>query len=223
MRIDIKGDIISNDDKWIYIWLDYDGTCPRDVQSAVDKAVGEPLEVYINSPGGEIFAGSEIYEILRGYRGTVKIHIVGMAASAASVIACAGYSDIAPTAMVMVHNVSSGARGDYHTMDHSSEVLQKANRAIAAAYVAKTGKSESDILAMMDKETWMTAADAVEYGLVDAISQSSNRLVASGPGSLPPDVIAKLKDRVKNPAREEESREKAQAKLDLLRLKGERK
>lgn len=221
MKIDIRGDIIPNDDKWVYDWLEWDGTCPKDVQSIIDKAAGQPLEVYINSGGGDIFAGSEIYEALRTYHGEVRIHIVGLAASAASVIACAGKSDISPTAMVMIHNVSSAARGDYHAMDASSEVLQKANRAIAAAYMEKTGKPETEVLALMDRETWMTAKDAVEAGLVDAISQGSNRLVASGPGTLPPEIIAKLKNSIKNPFHEEPPRHRAQAAIDLLKLKGE--
>lgn len=219
MKIDIRGDIIPNDNKWVYDWLEYDGTCPRDVQNVIDKAMGQTLEVYINSGGGDIFAGSEIYEALRSYQGGVHIHIVGVAASAASVIACAGESDIAPTGMVMVHNVSSSAQGDYRVMDHSSEILQKANKALAAAYTEKTGKPESEVLAMMDRETWMTAQEAVDAGLVDAVSKGANRLTASGPGTLPPEVIEKIKASVKNPFQAKSTRA-AQAKYDFLKLKG---
>lgn len=189
----------------------------------MDKAGGQPLDVYINSGGGDIFAGSEIYEALRSYQGGVQIHIVGVAASAASVIACAGNSDIAPTAMVMVHNVASAARGDYHQMDHSSELLQTANRAIAAAYTGKTGKTESEALALMDRETWMTAQEAVDAGLIDAISKGSNRLVASGPGTLPTEVIDKIRSSIKNPFQNELPRRKVQATKNLLKLKGETK
>lgn len=218
MKLNITGDIIPNDNKWVYDWLGYDGVCPRDVQSLIDKAMGQPLEVYINSGGGDIFAGSEIYEALRTYQGEVHIHVVGVAASAASVIACAGKSDIAPTAMMMVHNVSSAARGDYNVMDHTSEVLQKANKAIAAAYVEKTGKPEAEVLKMMDRETWLTGKEAVEAGLVDAISEG--RLVASGPGTLPVEVIERIKSEIKNPFQARNVRA-AQAQLDFLRMKGE--
>ena len=152
MRIDVKGTIVSNDDKWIYEWFEMDATCPNDVNKLIDQANGEPLEVYINSGGGDIFAGSEIYSALRSYKGEVNIHVVGIAASAASVIACAGKSDITPTAMFLVHNVSGSAQGDYHVMDKSSDVLQTANRSIAAAYIAKTGMSEQEALAMMDQK-----------------------------------------------------------------------
>lgn len=217
MKLDIRGDIIPNDDKWVYDWLEYDGTCPRDVHAAIEKAGMEPLEVYINSGGGDVFSGSEIYETLRAHPGEVNIHII-YAASAASVIACARKNDITPTGMVMVHNVSSAARGDYHDMDKSSEILQKANRAIAAAYTAKSGKPEEEVLAMMDRETWLTGKEAVDAGLVDAISTPS-RLAAASPGTLPIEVISHIKATVKNPFRAQGDRD-AQARLDFLKLKG---
>ena len=222
MKIEIHGDIIPNDNKWVYDWLDMDSTCPRDVNDAITKANGEPLEVYINSGGGDIFAGSEIYTALKAYKGDVIIHIVGLAGSAASVIACARKSDITSTGMMMVHNVSSTARGDYHAMDKSSEILKKANEAIASAYVEKTGKSEADVLAMMDRETWLTGKDAVEAGLVDSVA-SFGRLVAAGPSTLPPQVVEKLKNSMRNPFKADNTAEilKAKAELTMISLKGE--
>jgi ATP-dependent Clp protease protease subunit len=226
LRIDVKGTIVPNDDKWIYEWLEYDATCPNDVIKAIDQANGEPLEVYINSGGGDIFAGSEIYSSLRSYQGEVNIHVVGFAASAASVIACAGKSDITPTAMFMVHNVSGEARGDYHDLDKGSEILQTANRSIAAAYMAKTGMSEQEALAMMDQETWLTAQQAVDKGLIDKIAENQNlRLVAAYQTPLiPQSVIDKVRNIVKNPLNEAGilTTEKAQAKLNLLKLGGTR-
>ncbi len=222
MRIDVKGTIISNNEKWIYDLFEMDSTCPKDVQNAIDKANGEPLEVFINSGGGDIFAGSEIYSALRSYKGVVNIHVVGFAGSAASVIACAGKSDATPTAMVMVHNVSGGANGDYHSMDHSSEVLQTANKSIAAAYVTKTGMSEKDALAMMDKETWLTAQQAVEKGLIDKIAESQNLKLVAAYQSLviPQSVIEKVRNSVKEPLLNEADFlcRKAQTKLNLLKL-----
>ncbi len=224
MRIDIKGIIIPNDDKWIYDWFEMDSTCPNDVNKLIDQANGEPLEVYINSGGGDIFAGSEIYSTLRSYKGEVNIHVVGFAASAASVIACAGKSDIAPTAMVMVHNVSGRAQGDYHVMDKSSDVLHTANKSIAAAYIAKTGMSEKEALVMMDQETWLTAQQAVDKGLIDRIAESQNlKLVAAYQSPLLPQaVIDKVRNTIKNPLNQADflTREKAQAKLNLLKLGG---
>jgi ATP-dependent Clp protease protease subunit len=226
LRIDVKGTIVSNDDKWIYEWFEYDATCPNDVIKAIDQANGEPLDVYINSGGGDIFAGSEIYSALRSYKGEVNIHVVGIAASAASVIACAGKSDISPTAMFMVHNVSGRAQGDHHVMDKSSDVLKKADKAIAAAYMAKTSMSEAEALAMMDQETWFTAQQAVDKGLIDKIAENQNlKLVAAYQTPLiPQSVIDKVRNIVKNPLNEAGilTPEKAQAKLNLLRLGGTR-
>lgn len=200
MRIDIKGDIIPNDDKWIYEWFEMDATCPRDVLKAIDEAKGDRLDVYINSGGGEISAGSEIYAALQAYTGQVFIHVVGYACSAASVIACAGHSDMVRTGLFMYHNVSGGFRGDYHAMNKGAEILQTANRAVAAAYREKTGKSEKELLEAMDAETWMTAEDAVSMGFIDEIAESQNlKLSASATGSLPVGVVDKVRNLIKAP------------------------
>lgn len=224
MRIDIKGVIIPNDDKWIYELLEMDATCPRDVTSTIDKANGEKLDVYINSGGGTIFEGSEIYSALREYSGQVEIHVVGIAASAASIIACAGKSDISPTATMMVHNVSWVSKGDYHNMDKASEILQEMNKAMAAAYVAKTDMSEKEALEMMDKETWLTAEEAVNRGLIDKIAEPKNLQLVAAYNSpmLPQSVINKIKDTVKPPLNPADifMRKKAQAQLNLLKLGG---
>lgn len=219
MKINIKGVIVSNDDKRVYDYFSMDSVCPNDVNSLVDKADGEPLEVHINSPGGDIFAGSEIYEALRSYEGQVNIHVI-RACSAASVIACAGYSDITPTGMYMYHNVSGGSQGDYHSMDKTSEILQVANRAISAAYQQKTGKTEEEILSQMDSETWLTAQQAVDAGFIDEISKSKNvRLSALSAGEvIPQSVIYKIRNQVPNPQAEKQA-DFLQAKLNLLKVK----
>lgn len=220
LKINVKGSIIPNGDKWIYDWLGIDATSPRDVSDALEKANGQPVDVYINSGGGDIFAGSEIYTALRGYAGKVSIHIVGLCASAASVIAMAGTSDMSPTAMMMVHNVSSYASGDYHDMDKQSDILQQANKTIAAAYVGKTGMSEDDALKLMDIETWLTAQQAVEKKLVDKVMfAGSPQLAASlGNGMIPRDTIEKIRNQVTNPQAEKQA-DFLQAKLNLLKVK----
>ena len=201
MKIDVKGAIVPDSDGWIYDWFGETYCSPSKVHAALDEANGEDVDIDINSGGGDVFAGSEIYSAIRSYKGNVKIHVVGVAASAASVIACAAKSDIAPTAQMMVHNVSTFAAGNYHDMDHASEMLKQANRAIAAAYVEKAGMSEQDALDLMDAETWITAQDAVDYGLIDEIAGSQNgtgetvRLAASVGGMLPPSVIDKMQKR----------------------------
>lgn len=219
-RIDIIGAIVPNDDVWIYDWLEMDCTSPKMVNEALLKAAGNDIDVYINSGGGDVFSGSEIYSALRAYKGKIDIHVVGVAASAASVIACAGHSDISPTAMMMIHNVSSGARGDYHAMDKESEVLQKANKAVSAAYEAKCGISEHEALQMMDRESWLTAKEAVELGLIDEIAEPKNlQLVAAESGILPRAIIDKLKNEIKGPVNKD-TLDLEKEKLNLLKLKG---
>lgn len=230
MRIDVKGTIIPNDYAWIYEYMEMECTYPKYVDERISEANGEPLDVYIDSGGGDIFAGSAIYSALRSYKGEVNIHVVGLAASAASVIACAGKSDIAPTAMIMVHNVSATSNGDYHDMDKSSDTLKKANRAIASAYVEKTGMSEAEALDLMDGTTWMCASEAVERGLIDRIAEKEiSPLVASVSGLLPPTAINKLKNVIKNSNGDTDitgfDADKsdfltAKAKLKLLKMKG---
>lgn len=169
-EISIKGDIISNDMKWIYNWLGYESTCPKDVCNALNEAAGDEIIIKINSGGGSINAASEIYTEIRSYTGKISSKILGIAASAASVISTACYCEMSPTALFMMHNVSSGGvSGDHNDMEHQAEILKTADKTIAAAYVAKTGKSEKEILDLMEQETWVDANRALELGLIDKI------------------------------------------------------
>ena len=225
VRIDITGCIVPDEDAWIYEWFGMEYTSTADVKGKIQEANGAMVDIYINSGGGDIFAGSEIYSEIRSYPGPVKIHVTGLAASAASVIACAGESEISPTAMLMVHNVSCNASGDYHVMDKQSDILKKANETIAAAYVEKTGRAMQDALEMMDKETWLAATDAVEKGLIDKIAESKNvQLVASfNGGMLPRNVIEKMRNqRIEEKANADFlcAKKTAQAKLNQLKLGG---
>ena len=146
-EIDVRGDIIGNDDKWIYDWLDWESTCPNDIKNAIATLpAGEKLTVNINSGGGSVMAGQEIYSMLNG-RNDVEINIQSLAGSAASVIAMANTCKMSPVATIMIHNVSmSGASGDYHDMQKNAEVLKTMNNALSEAYVRKTGKSKDEIL-----------------------------------------------------------------------------
>lgn len=169
VKICVKGTIVADDDKWIYEWFGITATCPEDIHTAIQNANGEELEVEINSGGGDVIAGNEIYTALRMYKGKVNIIISGMAASAASYIATARHCEISPVGIFMIHNASGGARGDYHAMDKESEILQTVNRAIATAYMNKTKMPLDDLLDLMDQESWLTAEKALEFGFVDAI------------------------------------------------------
>ena len=222
MKIPIKGVIIPNDDKMVYDWFDMDSTCPRDVADKINKASGEKLEVEINSPGGSVYAGSEIYTALMNYSGQVDVDIVGVAASAASVIAMAGGNvRISPTAQIMVHNVQNRVSGDYRDFEHEAEVLKGYNKSISSAYEIKTGLKQEELLDLMDNETWLTAQKAKKLGFVDEVMfEGGNRLVASaGDMMLPENVVNKIRNKIadnKNTDKEKELK----ARLNLLKLKG---
>ena len=213
-KVRIAGVIISNDQKWIYDWFEMDSFCPNDLRKAITDEY-ETIEVEINSGGGSVFAGSEIYTALKNHKGQVNVSIVGLAASVASVIAMAGKTvKMSPTAQFMVHNVSAQGEGDYRDMQHMADILKTANETIASSYILKTGKSKDEILAMMDKETWLIGEKAKEYGFIDQVmftnDDSKFQLVANFmPNIIPTNVIEKM------------VKEKAQAELDILKLKGE--
>lgn len=227
MKINIKGPIISSNDAWVYDWLGIEATSPQKVNDALEKANGEDIEVEINSGGGSVFAGSEIYTALKSYKGNVIVKIVGLAASAASVIAMAGNKVMmSPTAQMMIHNVSSRASGDYRDMEHTAEVLKNANNTIANAYRLKTEKTQEELLELMDKETWMTANRAKELGFIDEIMfEDDLQLVASTDysGLLPKKTIEKIRNTIKNPQTSQKEKEVdiLMAKLNYLKLKGE--
>lgn len=233
MKIPIKGIIVANDEKWIYELFGYEVTAPRDVDQLLNEVDNEDLEVLINSPGGDVYSGSEIYTILKDHANNVDVKIVGVAASAASVVAMAGDSvKISPTAQIMIHNVSSGAQGDYREMEHQAEVLKNYNKSIANAYRLKTNLSEKELLNLMNSEKWLNAQEAKSKGFVDEIMfDEGNKLAASFSTNdevmLPPKVVNKLRDLLKDKDSEEETKEQTdnndksiyKAKLNLLKLK----
>lgn len=200
-KVNIKGAIIGNDYKEVYEFYEMESACPNDVLNALPEN-NEAIEVIINSGGGHVDAGSEIYSILKEYPGQVIVKIVGMAASAASVVAMAGDRVIiSPTAQIMIHNVSSIAKGDHNDMLHQAGILQEMNRSIANAYILKTGKSELEILNLMNKETYFSAKKAFQYGFVDEImgvsaENLSEFLVANSNSAniLPFSVIEKYRE-----------------------------
>jgi len=154
----------------MYDYFEMDSTSPKEVQDIIDSAKGEKLEVEINSGGGDIFAGADIYATLMLYKGEVEIIITSLAGSAASEVAMGGKCSMMPSALMMVHNVAVyGASGDYHEMDKASEMLKKANQSIANTYMTKSGMSAEETLEMMDKTTWLTAQEAKEKGLIDEV------------------------------------------------------
>lgn len=128
------------------------------------------ITVWINSPGGDVFAAAQIYNMLRDYKGHVTVKIDGLAASAASVIAVAGDTVlVSPVAMMMIHNPATLAMGNTKDMEAAIAMLNEVKESILNAYVDKTGLSRNKLSKMMDDETWFNAKKAVELGFADEV------------------------------------------------------
>lgn len=237
-KIKIRGFIIPNDYKWLYDLFRIESTCPADIEKELNEAKGEDVEVVINSYGGDVYSGSEIYTLLMDYPGNVTTTVVGMAASAASLAVVAGRpARISPTAQIMLHNVSSRTEGDYRVHEHEAEVLKSFNKSVANAYRLKTGLSEEKLLELMGKGgsanlgTYLNAQQAKELGFVDEIMfDEGNQLAACVNYNplLDPQVVNKLRNILLPVLKDgegqagDDNQEKAllQARLDLLKLKG---
>lgn len=184
MRVDIKGEIIPNELKDVYDYFGIQSTCPAQIDASfAELEAGDSLEVKINSTGGDVFAGQEIYSKLRDRslkRGDVRIEIESIAASAASIIAMAAPCSISPVGMIMIHNASTSTDGNHAELEKTAERLHRIDEALASAYVTKTGKSKDEILQFMELETWLDADRAVGLGFVDQISgMNAGRMTAS--------------------------------------------
>lgn len=190
MKIDVKGVIVSNDDKPIYDLFDMESTSPNVVTEALNKADGDDVEVTINSGGGDLFAGSHIFSELKDYEGNVEVKITGVAASSASIIAMGADSvKMSPTASLMVHNVSMVAAGNSNDFQHASNTLKTLNKTVANAYMEKTGMSQEDLLNMMDDETWLDADTAYKNGFIDEILFRQDKYAAATENMIPDKVI----------------------------------
>lgn len=136
-----------------------------------ELAAGDgPISVWINSPGGDVFAAAQIYNMLMDYTNDVTVMIDGLAASAASVIAMAGTEvQMSPVAMMMIHNPATVAIGDSDEMKKAVKMLDEVKESIMNAYEIKTGLPRDKISKMMDAESWFNANKAVELGFADKI------------------------------------------------------
>jgi len=150
-------------------WFEDDYT-PKMFRKELNAEIGD-IDIYINSPGGDCFAASQIYNMITEYRkegNQVTVKIEGIAASAASVIAMAGSEVLmATTGMLMIHNPSTCAFGDKKEMEKAIEILEEVKECIINAYEAKTGLQRAHISRLMDAETWMNAKKAIELGFAD--------------------------------------------------------
>ena len=135
-----------------------------------------PITVWINSPGGDCIAASQIYTMLMDYKCDVTVKIDGVAASAASVVAMAGTKVlIAPTALMMIHNPATMAFGDHADMEKAIDMLSEVKESIINAYEIKTSLSRAKLSHLMDAETWMSAKKAIELGFADDLLFSDSK------------------------------------------------
>ena len=149
-------------------WFDDDVT-PKLFREQLHAGMGDVV-IWVNSPGGDCVAASQIYTMLMEYKGRVTVKIDGIAASAASVIAMAGTEVLmAPTSLLMIHNPLTVAIGDSEEMQKAIAMLDEVRESIINAYELKTGISRAKIAHLMDAETWMNAQKAIELGFADGI------------------------------------------------------
>ena len=220
MRITLNGYVVPSSDQWLYDWFKIEAFSAKKVRDALrDLPDGEALELEINSCGGDVFSGFEMYSLLRSSGVHTVAEVQSIAASAAStvMVACDEVR-LSPVAQVMIHLPSCSASGNQNDHRDTAAVLDSLTTSIVNAYELKCGAScsRSELMQLITAETWMCAQDAVRYGFADSIigdeagslSTSYANAIAGGlrgyaNGPQLPDVGLLLKEyerRVKNGA-----------------------
>ncbi|MEB0133788.1 Clp protease ClpP [Actimicrobium sp. CCC2.4] len=153
------------------------GVSAAQVIDAINQAGDAPvLNVYLNSPGGDVFEGRAIMAALDRFPGKTVAHIDSLCASAATSIALAcNEINMSQGALFMIHNASGMAFGDKKAMRDTADILQKIELSIIADYTNKTGKPDAEIIALMDSETWMTADEALANGFIDNVIPAKSK------------------------------------------------
>lgn len=147
-----------------------EGVTAKRISAALRSIGKNPVTVYVNSPGGDMFEGLAIYNILREHQGKVTVKVLGLAASSASIIAMAGDEiQIGRAAFLMVHNCWVGAVGNRHDLREVAKTLEPFDAAMAGIYSARTGIDDKAAAKLMDAETWIGGAQAVDDGFADLL------------------------------------------------------
>lgn len=182
-RIQLKGLMILNDLQDVYDFLGREAVSPKKLLDQLPEDNSDVV-IEVNSQGGVVNAGSEIYTALRNYKGNVTAEVTGMAGSSASfAIMGADKVVISPTAQIMIHKASfREVSGNSDDLDRASDALKSIDKSIINAYVAKTGIDEATLMDMMKKETYMSAHEAVELGFADEVM--SFEAVANGTDNM---------------------------------------
>lgn len=187
MTINLSGELLSDDWAELYRDCGYESGfyCPADVRAAIrDLPRGEELVLEINSPGGNVDGGSEIYSLIQGCENPTRAVIQSIAASAASyMIMSCDRIEICLPAQMMVHKATGGGRGNETDHLRDAQMLHCTDDSILSCYVARCGEDKRDrLLELVANETFLTSAQAVELGLADAVvggeSQDSPMLAA---------------------------------------------
>ena len=187
---------------WIYeqIGEDFwsgDGITAKSFQKELAGVKASQIDLHINSPGGEVFDGLTIFNLLKQHPANVTTYIDGLAASIASVIALAGNKVVmAENALFMMHNPYGATVGNADEMRKMADTLDKVSGSISMAYIEKSGKDAEEIKSLMDSETWMSAYEALEYGFIDEISEQMD--MAACAKFIPAMINAKFKHIPKN-------------------------
>lgn len=216
MKIEAKGPIISDEEAWFYDWLGWKCTNPSKVAKILEEAAGDEVLLEINSTGGSVMAGYEIYKNLKDYAGKVTAHII-VACSAATFLACAADDvRISDGGIFMIHNVQSYTEGDYRDMQMEAEALKQFNEGIINIYERKTGKGREELQQLMDRNTYMGPELAIEYGFVDGYIYEKTQakkqegmaafvhsVAASSTPLIPADKLRDLAVALKNNVKEE--------------------
>lgn len=146
------------------------GTTSVQVSNMLAHMGSGPVTLNINSPGGDMFEGLAIFNLLREHQGEVTVNVIGTAASAASVIAMAADTlNIGKAAFLMIHNTWTVAAGNRNDFTDLAAKLLPFDNAMAAIYADRTGKSTDEVLALMDAESWIDGATAVAQGFADGL------------------------------------------------------
>lgn len=172
-KVTLNGYVVASEDQWVYDFFGISAFSPATVRQALaDNPEGEKLEVEINSGGGSVFAGFEIYSLLYAAKCDTVAIVQSLAGSAASTV-MSGCKTVllSPVAQVMIHLPSSYAEGNQNDMKHEAKVLESITQSILNGYLVHCkGKSDRARLEkLMQAESWITAQDAVELGLADGI------------------------------------------------------
>ena len=195
----MNGEVIPSDYADVYDYLGYENINPKAIKQALNEANGSDVELEINSPGGYVDAGSEIYTALKEYSGKVTAKITGQACSAASWIALAADRvEMSPTAQMMIHRASTISIGNSDDLASDLNALNSLDKSFVDLYSQRTGLDAQEVYRLMCNTTWMNAKEAVDKGFADEIMFQNDKkpalVNADGSLSVKPDTINKIKN-----------------------------